>query len=280
MSTLETSDGLALHTHRWPVPEPRLTLAILHGYAEHAGRYAHVAAALNAAGIAAVAVDLRGHGRSPGVRGYVERFSDYHRDVDALLGLARAESGGRPVALFGHSMGGLLAAHYLLQRGSSGLSGLVLSSPYLGLALQVNPVKLAAGRLMSRLHPQLALASGLKGSDVTRDPAMQRRYEEDPLNGKTATARWFTEATLAMEEVHAQAGRLQLPTLLLYGGADRVASADATDRFAAALAMRDKTAERLAGFHHELVNEPLEERTQVIERISRWLTERSAAKAS
>jgi alpha-beta hydrolase superfamily lysophospholipase len=128
---------------------------------------------------------------------------------------------------------------------------------------------------MSRLYPSLALPSGLSGRHVTSDTEKAREYDVDPLNNGKATARWFTESLAAIERAHAGASRLDLPTLLLYGGADQVASADATDRFAGALTMRDCTRERLAGAQHELVNEPPEVRGRVIERVGAWLIERA-----
>jgi alpha-beta hydrolase superfamily lysophospholipase len=281
MTTLRTQDGRDLNLYHWPargVPEV-MTLGIIHGYGEHAGRYAHVADALNARGISVVSADLRGHGRSSGGRGFVERFDEYHLDAQQILDAAKARAGGRPVALLGHSMGGLVLTHWMLAGGASGTVGTVLSSPYLGLALAVNPVKIALGRVMSRIVPTLGLPSGLKGADVTRDPALAAVYDSDPLNNKNATARWFTEATRAQQQVLARAGELKGPMLLMYGGADRVASADATDRFAASLRGADITSERLAGHFHELVNEPPEVRSRVLERISAWLLERAKAAA-
>ena len=265
---LTAEDGTRLHLHEWRAEDPRLTVALVHGYAEHAGRYAHVAAALNAKGISVVAVDLRGHGRSDGARGHVDAFSDYHQDVDVLL--AKADE-GRPLFMLGHSMGGLLTAHYLLAGKGPKVHGVVLSSPYLGLALEVSGVKKGAAVLLSRVLPKLSLPSGLEGKDLTRDPAMVKLHDDDRLNFGTANARWFTESTQAMERVLAQASQLSKPLLLVYGGADRVASADATDRFAAKLAVADREVARLPGFFHEILNEPPADRDPLIARIAGWL---------
>jgi len=165
---LRTSDGVALHLHDWAVPGAKATVAIIHGYGEHGARYAHVAQALNAAGVSALAVDLRGHGRSGGPRGHVLRFSEYHRDVDALLERARQRSSGHKLFVLAHSMGGLVAVDYLLAGGGKDVAGLVLSSPFFGVALAANPLKLALGRVMSRVWPGLSLPTGLGGEHVTR----------------------------------------------------------------------------------------------------------------
>jgi alpha-beta hydrolase superfamily lysophospholipase len=281
MSTQKTADGVELNMHEWmPEGAPRLVLALLHGYGEHGARYAHVAKAMNAQGIGVVAADLRGHGKSSGRRGHVERFDEYHQDADATVARAKAIAGGAPVAIMGHSMGGLLVADWLIAGRGRDLAGVVLTSPFLGLSLKVNPVKEGVGRLMSKVIPTLALPAGLKGADVCRDPELARLYDTDPLNNKNATARWFTEAMKTMERVHARAGEIERPILLLYGGSDRVASADATDQFARKLSPQDKTIERLKDHYHEIVNELPEVRAKVIDRIAGWLVAHAPTKAA
>jgi alpha-beta hydrolase superfamily lysophospholipase len=167
-------------------------------------------------------------------------------------------------------MGGLIALHWLLSGGGKDLRGLALSSPLLGVAVPVPAWKAKLGTVMSNVYPKLALPSGLAGRDVSRDPEQARSYDADPLNNKNATARWYTEMLAATVRVQARASELQLPTLLLYGGDDKVASPEATDRLAAVLSMPDRTIERLAGYYHELVNEPEAERNAVIERYRAW----------
>jgi len=272
---LRTSDGVALHLHDWGVPGAKATVAIVHGYGEHGARYAHVAQALNAAGVSALAVDLRGHGRSGGPRGHVLRFSEYHRDVDALLERARQRSSGHKLFVLAHSMGGLVAVDYLLAGGGKDVAGLVLSSPFFGVALAANPLKLALGRVMSRVWPGLSLPTGLGGEHVTRDAEQARLYSSDPLNNKNATARWYTEAMAAIAYTTAHARELSTPTYLVYGGGDRTASASATDGFAAQLTVRDRKVERIEGGAHELVNDLPETRADIIRRVVTWVTERA-----
>ncbi len=273
-------DGVKLELYEWLVDDPRITVVLLHGYAEYCARYEHVAKAWTARGIQLIGADQRGHGRSEGVRGFVERFEDYHRDVDALMDAAKARAKTSPIAIFGHSNGGLIALHWLLSGNGRDLAGVVITSPFLGLSLKASPLKLAAGRVMARILPKVGLPSGLTGKDVCTDETFQRQYDTDPLIFKNANARWFAEAMSAIDQVHARGRELTVPLLLLYGGDDRVASADETDRFARGLKIENLTTERLAKHAHELVNEGPPAREKVMARMGDWLLARAEAKAA
>ena len=278
MSTVKTADGLELYKHEWLVESPKATVLIIHGYGEHGERYSHLASAFNEAGISTLSADLRGHGRSPGVRGYVDRFNDYHLDATALYENALEYAQGGPLFVFAHSMGGLICFDWLNAGLERPLSGVIVSSPCLGFALEVNAAKKMLGNVMSSLYPSLAIPSGLKGSDVTRDPDEAEAYDCDPLNNSKATARWFTETKEAMARVHANAaGAVKCPIFLVYGGDDRVVSADDTERFAKGLKVEDQTVERLEGYFHELINEPEEYRKPIIERTRDWILARCNA---
>lgn len=269
---VESLDGTALNPHDWSIPEPKAMVAFIHGYAEHGGRYAHLAERFNARGIGLYGTDLRGHGRSAGVRGYVDRFEDYFADVEAIMRGAESRSAGAPVFLFAHSMGGLIALDWLQRSDrSERIRGAVISSPFLGVAVEVGAAKAFAGRIADRWLPKLALATGLSGRDCCRDPEIADRYDNDPLIFGNATARWFSEIKRAMGRVGEAADRIRLPMLLLYAGDDRLVSADVTDRFAKGLLGPDQESERLAGLYHEIINEPPETRHRIMDRMIDWI---------
>ncbi len=269
---VQTEDGLRLRVFRREAEDPRAEILLVHGYGEHAGRYAEAVELWAGRGLSVTAFDLRGHGRSEGARGHVARFEDYHLDLDAVIGLVQARGHG-PRLLFGHSMGGLLLLHYLLKRGLDDWRGLALSSPYVGLELEVPSWKVAAGRLLNRLAPKFAIPTDLSGSQVASDPEIAVRYDTDPLNNKKATVRWFQESQRAMEEVFQGAHRLRLPVFLLYAGADQVASPSASRRLGEALP--DADAEELTGLQHEILNEPKPTRDQLAERYADWFLARA-----
>lgn len=233
----------------------RAAVLLLHGYGEHGGRYRRVIERWAKKKLATAVPDLRGHGWSAGARGYCDRFSDYHEDVDDVISVLRERAPGVPLFGFGHSFGGLITATYALGHPGA-FQGIVLSSPYFGLALQVPSAKKLAGQLASHLLPKLALPSGLKGADLTHDETIARLYDTDPLVNKGATARWFTESSTAQRDLLARAAQIRSPIVIFQGGADRVASPAAARAVFDRLGSADKKFDERNGLFHEILNEP------------------------
>src|SRR6185295_8516706 len=141
-------------------------LAMIPGYADHGARYGHVQGALAEHGIGSVIIDLRGHGRAEGPRGFCSRWNEFLDDARELRKLVEDRAKGAPMFLFGHSFGGLVATSSALQNPAP-WRGLVLSAPFFGMALVVPRVKILAGKIASRIIPKLGLPSGLTGSQMT-----------------------------------------------------------------------------------------------------------------
>jgi alpha-beta hydrolase superfamily lysophospholipase len=275
MPNFASSDGVSLYEKVWPASAPKAVAILVHGYGEHIERYAHVAAALNAAGFHARGYDQRGHGQSGGTRGFCMHFSEYLDDLKLVIARATKEWPGLPVFLVAHSFGGLVSCKYLL-RDASGITGLVLSSPYFKLKLEVPAIKVMAGKIMSKIIPKLSLPSGLKGADVSRDPDIASLYDRDPLNNKNATARWFTETSSAQEEVAARASEIKLPALVMHGAADKIADPAQTDSIFRKLGSADKQLKMYEGQFHEIFNEPAEDRKKTLNDVTEWLTAHAA----
>jgi alpha-beta hydrolase superfamily lysophospholipase len=257
-----------------PAGETKAVLAMIPGYADHGGRYAHVMGALAEHGVGSVAIDLRGHGRAQGPRGYCTRFEEFLDDARELRRLAEGRAKNAPLFLFGHSFGGLVASTSALEDPSP-WKGLVLSAPFFGLGSEVPAIKLAAGKLASRLYPKLGLPTGLEGKDMTHDASKAKSYDTDPLVFKNATARWFTETSAAQQRAFAEARRLALPLHMTFGTADKVASVSAGKRFFDAAGSRDKTWDSREGLFHEVLNEPSWK--DIVDTLARWVIERASA---
>ena len=269
------TDGSVVEARAWRVGSPRARVLILHGYAEHSGRYEHVAAFLNERDYDVFAVDLRGHGRSDGDRGYVTRFGDYLGDLRALLLWSDTFGEELPLFMLGHSNGALIALQFFLHDHSPAWRGLIITSPFLGLAIDVPGWKRAMGRIMSVIYPRLALPSGLLPAHLSHDRTVRDAYAADPLVFKTATARFFTESERASAEVIARAAEIKIPCLILQAGEDHIADAKKSRLLHDRLGSEEKTYIEYPGMYHEIMNET--ERHKPLDEIARWLESRTRA---
>jgi alpha-beta hydrolase superfamily lysophospholipase len=270
-------DGIRLFWHTERAAAPSGHVAVVHGYAEHLGRHSEVMRALAAGGYTVHLLDCRGHGQSGGKRAHIDAFDEYLSDLDLFLTRVKEQSGAAPLFLLGHSQGGLIAARYLLDHPDA-VRGVVLASPYLRLKLKVSPVKILAGKLMSRLLPALPMRNELNPEQLTRDVRIQTATRADPLYQKIATPRWFTESTAAQETVLRRATEFVTPFLLLFGGADPIADPAAGREFFEHATSKDKQYKQYDGFLHELFHEP--ERDRVFRDVVGWLDDRARGAAA
>ncbi|MBY4673294.1 lysophospholipase [Burkholderia multivorans] len=278
---LRTADGLELASYRWPADAraapPRATVALLHGLAEHAGRYAPLAARLNAAGIDLLAIDLRGHGRSPGKRAWVARFDEYLDDADALVDeAARAPT---PLFLMGHSMGGAIAALYAIERAPARactLAGLVLSSPALAPGRDVPRWMLTLSRLISRVWPTFP-AIRIDAALLSRDADVVAANRGDPLvHHGPVPARTGAEILDAMARIERGRSALRVPVLVYHGTADKLTEPDGSRTFGARVGSADRTLTLYEGGFHETMNDI--ERERVIDALIGWIDARVPAR--
>jgi acylglycerol lipase len=258
-----------------PEPPPRAVVVIVHGAGEHSDRYAHVATRLVADGCAVYALDHRGHGRSEGPRAVIDRIGNAVADVDQLVVAARDAHPGVPVFMLGHSMGGTIALCYALDH-QDRLAGLILSGPLAALEAAPAPMRIA-GRLLSAIAPTLPLIS-IDSTLVSRDPAVVSSYISDPLvhHGKLP-ARTVAELAAAVDSFPARVSAITVPTLILYGTADRLCPPAGSVMLGERIGAAAKTVTAYEGLFHEILNEP--ERDQVLDEICAWLASRAPAVA-
>jgi len=265
-----TEDGVSIFCRSWVPTEPKATIVIVHGLAEHSGRFETPARFFAERGIAAHAFDQRGHGRSPGLRVHVSSFDEYRRDLRAAIALARLPHPGQPLFLMGHSQGGLVASTYAL-REPAGLAGLVLSSPFLGLAERSRPSSFLAvtARVLAALRPEALFPNRLDPALLSRDPAVGAAYAADPLVSHTVSAGWYLAAKRALADAHERAASLRVPTLVLYAGADALVDPEATARWIDEAPREQVEAVRYDGLYHEILNAP--EKDDVFRRMAAWI---------
>jgi alpha-beta hydrolase superfamily lysophospholipase len=265
--------GMRLHYRSWiPEGEPRAVVLVSHGHGEHGGRYAELAQHLAERGMAVHAIDHRGHGRSGGPRGHVDRFGDYVRDLETWRRAVTAKLPAElPVFLLGHSLGGLIAIRHLQAHPEAGFRGAVLSAPLLGIAVQAPRWKVALSGVFSRILPRLPFSNELDPSMLSTAPGYVDAYRADKLLHPTITPRLYTEIGAAMHAAFTQPDSIRIPLLVLAPTGDRVVAPEAVARFASACP-GDVEVRRYEGFQHESLNET--ERHRVMDDVTAWLEAR------
>ena len=268
-------DGTRLYGE-WhhPTGTPRGAALVVHGYADHGGRYVEVAQKLTGLGLAALAIDYRGHGRADGQRGHCQSFVEFLDDLDSAVARVRAAVPNGPLLLVSHSHGGLVSLRALTDLARvPKVDGVVLSSPFLGFP-PVPQVKAVAGKIASKLYPSLSIPNGLSVDGLTHDEDIKRISRADGLRHDVATARWFTEAAAAQEFVLRFADRLAIPSLWLVAAADPIVDVAATRRVFER-AGGEKQLKLYEGYFHEIFNEV--GRANVFSDLTRWISSKFLA---
>ena len=243
-SSIQSAAGGLLATKTWtPEGTPTAAVLVVHGFAEHLGRYEHVAAKLTDAGYLVHAYDLRGHGRSSGTRGHIESLDGLLADLVVVHGDLAAAHPDLPIVLLGHSIGGATCWPTWRASPPHRVDAAVISGPYLQNALKTPAVLLKLAPLMGRIAPRLAFQR-FDATTISRDPEVVRRYDTDPFvyRGKV-DARTGATLLAAGQRVIAAAGRVTTPILVLQGGDDRVSAVAGTRAAFAAIGSEDKSLE-------------------------------------
>ena len=147
-----------------------------------------------------------------------------------------------------------MAARTAMEEGT-GLSGLILSAPAIGIGVEVPAYKRVLAALASKLVPDLSLPSDIPLEWLTQDPEMLSWASKDPLMPGIGTARWFTETRRTQALVLSGAASITVPTLFLIAGDERLVSNDATSAFRGQLGSGDAAWKEYPGYRHELFNE-------------------------
>ena len=256
--------GVTELRRRWPASDPWAAVLIVHGIAEHSGRYEGAAARLAAAGIDVYAFDLQGFGASAGRRADIESFAVYRSQI--LDNLAPLFASGLPAVLFGHSMGGLLAVDYALSRHRQP-DLVVLNSPALDASVPLWQRR--AAPLLAKAAPRLSLANPIDPRELFTDPAMAEDYRTDPLVTARSTVRLGDLLFRCMERTGRSLDLYRAPTLLLHGGADTIVPPEVS----APLGRRPNVERRVyPGLRHGAVNEPAGAR--LIDDTATWIRAR------
>jgi len=265
-----TIEGLGeLYYQGWlPDGDVKAVLFIAHGLAEHGGRYINLVNQVVPLGFAVYAMDQYGHGRSDGVRVYINRFEDYIHPLKTFLDMVAEWHPGKKVFLMGHSMGGLIAAVYLLDH-QEDFAGAIISAPLTKIPSNINAFSRIVVQILANVIPKARLV-GVDSSGISRDPDEVARYVNDPLvYTGNSTTKLGAETLRAMEKVTAGRAKISLPILIVQGGADPLVDLSGAQELYDAISSEDKTLKYYDGYYHEMINDIGKE--VVLEDLCQWL---------
>ncbi len=263
-------DGTSLLLRHWPVPtgEPWASLLLVHGLAEHTGRYERVGTQMAAAGIDTHGFDLRGFGASGGPRASIDRWSQLHDDLQERLNAIRSVAPDRPLVLYGHSLGGLIALGYVLD-GRARPDLLVLSAPAIGARIPLWQRALVGS--LKRVSPGMLLDNRLDPNQLCCDPTVGAHYKRDPLNQHKSTVRFADAAFGEQRRVAAALDRLSIPTLVIHGGDDQIVPTATSEVLEGRPGVTRKV---YPGLRHELHNES--DGPRIEGEVIAWIRERAS----
>jgi alpha-beta hydrolase superfamily lysophospholipase len=268
-----SSDGVDLFEQHWtPAGASSAVVLIVHGYAEHSGRYEHVAKFLTDRGYAVEAYDLRGHGHSAGIRVFIRSVDEHLSDLQNVLSRVLDRFPGLPVFLLGHSMGGAIVPLFVI-RAKPVVRGVVLSGPAITSRRKTPRIVLRLFLIIGRLFPKVRLGK-LASADVSRDPEVVKKYDEDPLvYRKGMPAGTLAAMIRAGREVHAHMEDFAAAALLLMHGAeDNLTDPAGSQELFERARTVDKEIKIYPGLFHEIFNEP--EQNEVLSDLADWLDAR------
>lgn len=266
-ATFQSPLGATIYYQVWRPEQPRALILLAHGLAEHSARYQAFAEFFNRHGIAVAALDHPGHGRSDGRPGHIDSFDDYLKTFDSFRALIAEQNPVVPMILVGHSMGGLVAASYLLDA-QQHFCACVLSGPAIRSEAEPPAWQLGILRLIAKLAPATGVIK-LDASGVSRDQQVVDHYLGDPLvyTGKIS-ARQAVEMFDAMKRVERGASKIALPILLMHGSDDSLTTPEGSKLLCDWVCSTDKQLKIYPGLYHEIFNEP--EREQVLQDMLEW----------
>jgi alpha-beta hydrolase superfamily lysophospholipase len=264
---VESADGAKLAYRAWPQAGAGITFAAVHGLGEHAGRYERFAKGMAKHGMGTFAVDLRGHGTSPGQRGHVDYWSQWADDVSAFVKHVAEMADGEVVPL-GHSFGGAAVLSTVLAGKLPNTRRFIVSSPALKVKVAVPAWKIKLGTVASRVMPRLALDNEVDPKLLSKMPDVVEAYRTDPLVHSKISSRLYTEWLAATRHILDHAGEIKIPFLILAGTDDGLIDPDGS-RELHARASSISELRLLEGRYHEPFND--RDNEEVFTLITNWL---------
>src|SRR5688572_6109475 len=260
-------DGVELFYRAWLPTEAPATKAVLlfHRGHEHSGRWQGLVDALSARddfdNVAIFAHDARGHGRSPGERGWAPNLGTFVKDADAFAQYVSREHDValEDTAVIAHSVGAVIAAAWVHDYAPP-LRAMVLATPALAVKLYV-PLALPSLRMLNKVKEKSFIKSYVKSRMLTSDPDQQRAYDQDPLISKQIATNILLDLFDTSNRLIKDAGAIDTPTLLLAAGNDWVVKNRAIQKFHDRLGSTDKQFALIQNAKHAIFHDVARDET-------------------
>lgn len=263
-----TRDGINIFAKIWkPENDPQAVICLVHGMGEHCSRYQHLADYYTKKGYAIIANDHRGHGKSDGKRGHCPTYSVFMDEISRLLEEAESRFPGKPVFLYGHSLGGNLVLNFLLKHKPK-IQGVVVTSPWIRLAFAPPAFMIMLGKVARKIAPSFSQSSKLDTKHLSHDKQVIDKYINDPLIHDKISSEMGMAVMDAGEWLLSKPTTVDIPLLIMHGTGDQITSADATTEFSK-LVTGDVTLKLWEGMYHETHNEV--DHLQVFDFTTQWL---------
>uniref|UniRef100_A0A6U2GTU9 Serine aminopeptidase S33 domain-containing protein n=1 Tax=Hemiselmis andersenii TaxID=464988 RepID=A0A6U2GTU9_HEMAN len=279
--TITNSRGIKLAWREWTLAhgQPKGAVFVVHGVAEHSGRYDKIATFLNTKGYEVFALDHQGHGESEGERAHVERFSDYVQDLEQFIremDTYRPAIANVPRFIMGHSMGGLIAAHTALRPAFNELCirGVIILSARLASPSGASSMALS---MKSSFSPKSTMnyVNTTLSNPMTHNDASDAAYKADPLVYHGALrARFTSEVLSAMDAAMSKARSFDVPVLVMHGTENAINKLEASKGWFAQAGSADKTFVPIPGAYHELHNEADPYGSMFKDELIKWMAAR------
>jgi lysophospholipase len=264
------------HRHRkivfksWVLKKPVAQIYIIHGFSEHIDNYQDIIPILNNSGFSCHIMDLPGHGFSEGIRGHIDDFRDYTKNLDLFTKSNPYHQANKPVFLMGHSLGGAIVHDFALENNID-INGIILFSPLFGLPLN-NKLLSPLFRWLSRKNKTLQIPKPCVVKHLNRTVAKKEYYQTDPLRLHCISPNLFLELEKNIVSSKTSASKLKTPLLIFASSKDQVVPYDSIMQYYQKVSSFDKKLVSYGEAMHELLQE--EEHGQILTIASDWIKKR------
>jgi len=264
---LKSADGKVFYAG-WETSSPNAVIVLVHGLGGYSGRFFELGPFLAGKGLQVYAIELKGFGGSPSEKGHIGNFKTYTEELKTLVKLAKNKTPGKKVFVFGESMGGLITLDFSMHHRDM-IDGIILVSPALKDRLPIPTRKKIAIFLTSIFNPRRRFNAEFNAEMFTRDPAMAKKINEDPMEVRSLSAKFFLSIMKALIYVNMNPKRIKLPLLMLLAGKDKMVSSEAAGKFFRKVSSKDKELKSYSDMYHALYVD--KGREKVFDDIVDWI---------